>query len=62
MAGHVATKEEGRSSLKILTRKPRRKKPLGRPIIRWEDNIRMGLKEIDTSMKNWIDSAQDRHY
>ena len=37
--------EEGRSAFKILTAKPTGKRPLGRPRRRWEDNIRMDLKE-----------------
>ena len=44
-AGHVA-RIEGRSAFKILTGKPTGKRPLGRPRGRWEDNIRMDLKEI----------------
>ena len=44
--GHVARKEEGRSAFKILTGTPAGKRPLGRPSCRWEDNIRMDLKEI----------------
>ena len=39
--------KEGRSTFKILTGKPTRKRPLGRPRRRWEDNIRMDLEEID---------------
>jgi hypothetical protein len=35
--------EEGRSTFKILTGKPRGKKPLVMPGLRWEDNIRMDL-------------------
>ena len=31
LAGHVARMEEGRSAFKILIRKPRGKRPLGRP-------------------------------
>ena len=38
------------------------KRPLGRPRRRWEDNIRMDLKEIGISTRNWVDSAQDRDY
>jgi len=37
------------------------KRPLGRPRRRWED-IRMGLKAIGVTMRNWVDSAQDRDY
>ena len=36
--------EEGRSAIKILTDKPRGKRPLGRPRRRWEEYIRMDLK------------------
>ena len=42
--GHVARMEEGRSAFKILTGKPRGKRPSGRPRRRWEDNIRMDLE------------------
>ena len=42
-AGHLARMEEGRSAFKILTGKPTRKRPLGKPRRRWEDTIRMGL-------------------
>ena len=38
--------EEGRSAFKILTGTPTGKKPIGRPRRRWEDNIRMDLKQI----------------
>ena len=39
--------EEGRSAFKILTAKPTGNRPLGRHRRRWEDNIRMRLKETD---------------
>ena len=58
-AGHVARLEEGWSAFKILTGKPTRKRPLGRPRRRWEDNIRMDLEEIGINAGNW---AQDRDY
>jgi hypothetical protein len=35
-----------RNSCNILVGKPERKRPLGRPRRRWEDNIRMHLKEM----------------
>ena len=54
--------EEGRSALKILTGKPTKKKPLGRPRRRWEDNIKMDLEWIGINAGNWVDSAQDRNY
>ena len=45
-AGHVARREEGRRAFNILTGKPAGNRPLGRPRRRWEDNIRMNLKDI----------------
>ena len=45
-AGHVAKMEEGGSAHKILTDKTTGKRPLGRPRLRWEDNIRMDHEEI----------------
>ena len=56
--GHVVRIEEGRSAFKILTGKPTGK----RPCRRWEDNIRMDLKEIGVNMRNWVHSTQDRDY
>ena len=50
--------EEGRSAFRILTGKSTGKRPLGKPRHRWEDNIRMDLKEIDINTRHWIDWAQ----
>ena len=47
-AGHVAEMEDDRIAFDIITGKPTGKKPLGKPERRWEDNIRMGVKEICT--------------
>ena len=44
--------EEGRSSLKILTGTHTGKRPLGRPRRRWEENIKVNLKEIGINTKN----------
>ena len=53
--------EEGRSAFEILTGKPTGKRTLGRPRRGWEDNIKMDLKETSINVRNWVDSAQDRH-
>ena len=37
-------------------------KPLRGPRLRWEDNIRMDLKEIGVSTRDWTDSVQDKDY
>jgi hypothetical protein len=39
--------------------KPEGKRPLGTPRRRWEDNIKMDLREIGSSGMDWIDLAQD---
>ena len=44
--------EEGRSAFKMLTGKPTGKRPLGRPMRRWEDIIRMDLEEIGINTGN----------
>ena len=54
--------EEGRSAFKILTGTPTGMSPLRRPRRRWQDNIRMDIKEIGINTRNWVDSAQDRDY
>jgi hypothetical protein len=35
---------------------------LRRPRFRWEDNVRMDLKETDVNTRNWIDSSQVGNY
>ena len=54
--------EEGRSAFKILAGIPTGKKLLGRPMRRWEDNVRTDLKEIGINTRNWVDSVQNRDY
>jgi hypothetical protein len=38
-AGHVARMREKRNAYRILMGNPERKRPIGRPRHRWEDNI-----------------------
>ena len=38
--------EEERGVYRVLVRKPERKRPLGRPRRRWEDNIKIDLQEV----------------
>jgi hypothetical protein len=45
-AGHVACMGEGRNVYRGLVGKPEGKRPLGRPTRRWEDGIKMDLREI----------------
>jgi hypothetical protein len=37
---------EGRVMYSVLVGKPERKRPLGRPRHRWEDNVKVGLQEV----------------
>ena len=36
------------------------KRPLGRPMRRWKNNINMDLQEVEWEGMDWIDLAQDR--
>jgi hypothetical protein len=51
---------EERKVYKVLVEKPEGKRPLGRPRSRWEDGIRMDLREIGLGVVDWIRVAQDR--
>jgi hypothetical protein len=53
-AGHVARIGRGRSVYRIVVGRPESKRPLGRPRRRWEDNIKLGLREIGIDGVNWI--------
>jgi hypothetical protein len=44
----------------VLMGKPEGKRPLGRPRRRWEDGIRIDLREIGWGSLDWIRLAQDR--
>ena len=46
--------EEHRSAFKFIRGKPTGNIPLGRPRHRWEDNVRIDLKEIGVIVKNWV--------
>ena len=59
-AGHVAHVGEERGLHRVLVGKPERKRPLGRPRHRWEDNIKMDLKEVGGGCEDWMELAQDR--
>ena len=56
-AGQVARIEEGRCAFKILTGKHTGKRSLGRSRRRWENHIRINLKEIYANTSKWVDSA-----
>jgi hypothetical protein len=43
---HVARMGEGKVVYRVLLRKPEERRPLGKPRHRWEDNIRMDLRDV----------------
>jgi hypothetical protein len=59
-AGHVARMGDLRGAYNILVGRPEGRRPLGRPRRRWEDNIKMDLREIWFGDMDWIYVAQDR--
>jgi hypothetical protein len=52
--------EEMRNASKILVSKPEGRRPLRRPRLRQEDNIRMALWEMGWEVVGWIHMALDR--
>jgi hypothetical protein len=51
---------ERRGTYRGLVGKPEGRRPLGRPRRRWEDDIKMDLREVGWRGMDWIDLAQDR--
>jgi hypothetical protein len=58
---HAACMGEERKVYKVLVGKPKGNRPLGRPRHRWDDRIRMDLREIEWGggVVDWIQLAQD---
>ena len=56
-AVHVARMGERRGVYRVLVGKPERRRPLGRPQRRWEDNIEMDLQEVGCGGGNGLDRA-----
>jgi hypothetical protein len=56
-AGHVARMGEERKLYNVLVGKPEGKRPLGRPRPRWEDGIRMDLREVGLGVGGEFDST-----
>ena len=57
---HVARMEEGRGVHKVLVGKRDGKRPLGRPISRWENYIEIVLEGVGMGCGDWMELAQDR--
>jgi len=56
---HVACMGERRGVHRVLVGKPEGKRPMGRPRHRWEDNIKMDLREVGR-VGDWMELAQYR--
>ena len=49
-----------REAWKLLVGKPEGERPVGRPRMRWENNINHGLSEVDYTGDDWKTLAEDR--
>jgi hypothetical protein len=58
-AGYVARRGEERGVHRVVVGKPARKRPLGRPRRRWEDNMKMHVQEVVGDRGDWMVLAQD---
>jgi len=56
----MACTGEGRGVYSVLVGRPEGKRPLGRLRHRWEDNIKIDLRETGIEGMNWIWLAKDR--
>jgi hypothetical protein len=55
--GHVACMGERRGVYRVLVGRPTSKRPVGRCRCRWEDNIKLYLREMGINGVNWIQLA-----
>jgi hypothetical protein len=59
-AGHVARMGEVTGVYRVFIGMPEGKRLLSRSRRRWEDNIKLDLREIGIEGTNWIRLTQDR--
>ena len=57
MGGACSTYGGSRGAHRVLMGRPEGKRPLGRPRIRWEDNIKMDFQKVGWGGMDWIDLA-----
>jgi hypothetical protein len=60
MGGTCSTYGERRGIYRVLVVKPENKGLFGRPRLRWENNIKTDLQEVERECKDCIDLAEDR--
>ena len=60
MGRTCSTYGTSRNAYRVLVGKPEGKRHLGRPRRRWEDNIKMDLREVGCDTEDWIDLAENR--
>ena len=51
---------ERRGAYRVLVEKPEGKGLLGIPSLKWDDNIKIDLRELGCEGMDWIELAQDR--
>jgi hypothetical protein len=57
---YVACVRDGRGAERVLVVNHERKRQLGIPRCRWENNIKIGLQKVGFGGTDWIYLAQDR--
>jgi hypothetical protein len=60
MGGVCSTYGERRGIYRVLVGKPEGKRLLGKPRLRWEDDIKMDFQKVGYGGMDWIDLARDR--
>jgi hypothetical protein len=60
MGRACSTNGEKRNAYRVLVGRPEGKRPLGRPVRRWADNIKMDCRQKECGSMDWINLAQDR--
>jgi hypothetical protein len=60
MGGSCGAYGRGERDAQVLVGKPKGKRPLGRPSRRWENNIKVDVREAGGGRGDWMELAQDR--
>ena len=54
-----ASMEQPRNAYRVLVGRAEGRRPLVRLKCRWEDNVKMDLREVGSDASNWMDFAED---